>query len=49
MKQNLDIDALVEEAIREVLEAGAITDLDGEAQIALVGEPGEAGEWKDNP
>jgi predicted transcriptional regulator len=49
-RQGRDICVLVEEAVREYLEAAAITDLDSaevaEAQVALVGELCEVPEWK---
>jgi len=48
--QSRDIDELVEEAVRQYLEAAAITDLDGaeiaEAQVTLAGELRGIGEWK---
>ncbi len=50
-KLGRNVGALVEDAVREYLEAVAITDLDpaevAEAQVALVGELGEIPEWKD--
>lgn len=50
-KQGRNVGALVEEAVREYLEAAAITDLEpadvAEAQVVLVGELGEMPEWKD--
>ena len=50
-KQGRNVGALVEEAVREYLEAAAITDLEpaevAEAQVALVGELGELPEWQD--
>lgn len=49
-KQGRDIDSLVVEAIREYLEAAAITDLEpaevAQAQIALVSELQGVSEWK---
>ena len=48
--QGREVDALVEDAVREYLEASAITDLDAaevaETQIALVGELRGVPEWK---
>jgi len=50
-KQDRNIDVLVEEAVRDYLEAAAITDLDpaevAEAQVALLGELDEIPAWKD--
>lgn len=50
-KQGRNVNALVEEAVREYLEAAAITDLEpsevAETQAALIGELGELSEWKD--
>jgi predicted transcriptional regulator len=50
IKQGRDIDAVVEEALREYLEAAAITDLEPEevaqGQVALVGELQGIPEWK---
>ncbi|HEX3557248.1 MAG TPA: hypothetical protein VIA62_28815 [Thermoanaerobaculia bacterium] len=49
-RQNRDIGALVEEAVRQYLEAEAITDLDtsevAEAQLALAGELRGTAPWK---
>jgi predicted transcriptional regulator len=49
-RQGRDVRALAEEAIRQYLEAAAITDLDandvGEAQTALLGELLRVPEWK---
>ena len=49
-KQGRDVRALVEEAIRQYLEAVAITDLDvddvAEAQAALLGELPRVSPWK---
>jgi predicted DNA-binding protein len=49
-RQGRDIDVLVEEAIREYLEAAAITDLEprevAQTQVALVGELQGISEWK---
>lgn len=51
--QSRDIDELVEEAIRQYLEAAAITDLDpaevAEAQVKLASELRDVQEWKDDP
>jgi len=48
--QHRDIDELVEEAVRQYLEAAAISDLDssaiGEAQVKLAGELRDVNEWK---
>jgi predicted transcriptional regulator len=48
--QSRDIRDLVEEAVRQYLEATAITDLDAEdvaeTQVALVGELREISAWK---
>jgi predicted transcriptional regulator len=50
VRQNRDIDALVEEAVRWYLEAGAITDLDAaevaETQMTLAGELRRVAPWK---
>ncbi len=50
-KQGRNVRAVVEDAVREYLEATAITDLEptdvAEAQVALVSELGELSEWKD--
>jgi predicted transcriptional regulator len=50
LRQGRDIRVLVEEAIRDYLEAAAITDLDpaevAESQIALLGELRAVPEWK---
>jgi len=50
-KQGRNVRALVEEAIRQYLEALAITDLDvadiAEAQVALVRELPDVPAWKD--
>ena len=49
-KQGRDIGALVEEAVRQYLEATAITDLDAtqvaEAQAAMLGELPDVSDWK---
>ena len=49
-RQGRDVRALVEEAIRQYLEAAAITDVDAdavaEAQAALVGELPRIPDWK---
>lgn len=49
-KQGRDVRALVEEAIRQYLEAIAITDVDAnevaEAQAALLGELPHISDWK---
>lgn len=49
-RQGRDVGALVEEAIRQYLEAAAITDLDAddvtEAQAALLGELPRVPDWK---
>lgn len=49
-RQGRDVRALVEEAIRQYLEAAAITDLDAndvaEAQAALLGELPQVPDWK---
>jgi len=49
-KQGRDLRALVEEAIRQYLEAAAITDLDAtqvaEAQVALLDELPRVSDWK---
>jgi len=49
-RQGRDVRALVEEAIRQYLEAAAITDLDAndvaEAQAALLGELPHIPDWK---
>ncbi|MBI2182511.1 MAG: ribbon-helix-helix protein, CopG family [Deltaproteobacteria bacterium] len=49
-KQGRDVCALVEEAVRQYLEAAAITDLDAtqvaETQAALLGELPHAPAWK---
>ena len=49
-RQGRDVRALVEEAIRQYLEAAAITDLDptdvAEAQGALLGELPHIADWK---
>jgi hypothetical protein len=49
-KRGLDIGALLEAAVRQYLEAEAITDLDAgeitETQMALVGELRDLPEWK---
>lgn len=49
-RQGRDVRALVEEAIRQYLEATAITDLDAndvaEAQAALLGELPHLPDWK---
>ena len=49
-KQGRDVRALVEEAIRQYLEAAAITDLDAtrvaEAQVALLDELPPVSDWK---
>jgi predicted transcriptional regulator len=49
-RQNRDIGVLLEEAVRQYLEAEAITDLDtaevAEAQLALVGELRGVAPWK---
>ncbi len=51
-RQGRNIDVLVEEAVRDYLEAAAITDLDpaevAEAQVALLGELAEIPAWKDS-
>lgn len=48
--QGREIGALVEDAVREYLEATAITDLDAaevaETQVALAGELRDVPEWK---
>lgn len=48
-RQGRDVSALVEEAVREYLEAAAITDLDpaeiAETQVALMGELRDVSEW----
>jgi predicted transcriptional regulator len=50
--QSRDLVDLVEEAVRQYLEAASITDLQasdvGEAQIVLVGELGNIHEWKNS-
>jgi predicted transcriptional regulator len=50
-RQGREVGALVEDAVREYLEAIAITDLDAaevaETQVALVGELRGVPEWKD--
>ena len=50
VSQGREVGALVEEAVREYLEAAAITDLDAaevaETQVALVGELRGVPEWK---
>lgn len=50
-KQGRNVGVLVEEAVREYLEAAAITDLDpaevAETQVALMDELGGISEWKD--
>jgi len=50
VRQGRDIDSLIQEAIREYLEAAAITDLEpaevAQAQVALVGELQGIPEWK---
>lgn len=49
-KQGRDVRALVEEAIRQYLEASAITDVDAselaEAQVALLGELPAIPDWE---
>jgi predicted transcriptional regulator len=49
-KRGMDISALLEAAVRQYLEAEAITDVDAgeiaEAQIVLVGELRDLPEWK---
>jgi predicted transcriptional regulator len=49
-RQNRDIGALVEEAVRQYLQAEAITDLDteevAEAQLALAGELRGIAPWR---
>lgn len=49
-RQGRDVRALVEEAIRQYLEAAAITDLEAnevaEAQTALLGELPRVPDWK---
>lgn len=51
-RQGRNIVVLVEEAVRDYLEAAAITDLDpaevAEAQVALLGELDEIPAWKDS-
>ncbi len=51
--QHRDIRVLIEEALRQYLEAAAITDLDsfavGETQAKLVGELRDIAEWSDAP
>jgi predicted DNA-binding protein len=50
VKQGRDVRTLVEEAIRQYLEAAAITDLDatqvGEAQMRLLDELPAVSDWK---
>ncbi|HEX4962914.1 MAG TPA: hypothetical protein VF173_18905 [Thermoanaerobaculia bacterium] len=50
-RQNRDVGALVEEAVRQYLEAEAITDLDAaqvaETQLALASELRGIAPWKD--
>lgn len=49
--QSRDVGEIVEEAVRQYLEASAITDLDAaeiaEAQVKLMGELQDTPEWKD--
>jgi predicted transcriptional regulator len=49
-RQGRDVRTLVEEAVRQYIDAAAITDLDanevGEAQIALLGELSDIPDWK---
>ena len=49
-RQGRDVHTLVEEAIRQYLEAAAITDLEAsevaEAQVALLGELPDVSDWK---
>lgn len=51
MTQSRDVDEIVEEAVRQYLEASAITDLDSdqiaETQAKLIGELQGIPEWKD--
>ena len=50
-RQGRDVDVLVEEAVREYIEAAAITDLDSaeiaETQVALMSELREVPGWTD--
>ena len=50
-RQGRDVLALVEDALREYLEAGAITDLTpaevADCQLALTGELGHLAAWED--
>lgn len=50
VKQGRDVEALVEDAVRQYLEAVAITDLDSaqvaETQTALISELPNAPDWK---
>jgi len=51
MTQRRDVGEIVEEAVRQYLEASAITDLDAndvaETQARLMGELRDVPEWKD--
>jgi len=52
-KEGRDVRSVVEDAVRQYLEAAAITDLQPEdaaaAQTALAGELSDVSEWKDPP